>query len=203
MAPKRTNDGPAQQGGKLTVFFDYTCQHSYRLKELLRRISPQAHLDVSWKTLSLKEFGRHDDEPSFFDDAELSSFSILVLALAHAVPDIGFDRFHNAMFDAIHAEERELDREDLLEIAEDAGLDRKAFEASRKRWLKAVVKHHREGVERYNAHGTPTVVFGDSIAVYLRFAHPPATDDEARELWESVTAVARGHPGLLEFKRSV
>lgn len=190
-------------GSELTVFFDYTCQHSYRLKELLRRVSPIENLRVRWKTLSLKEFRRHEHEPSFFEDGDLTSFSILVLALAHAVPETGFDRYHNSMFDAIHAEERELDRDDLLQIAEDAGMDRKAFESLHKRWLKAVIKDHIEGVDKWNAHGTPTAVFDDSTAVYLRFDHPPESDEEAEELWKTVTGVARGHPDLLEFKRSV
>lgn len=187
---------------RLTVFFDYTCTHSYRLNELLKRITKKQDLTVKWRTLSLKEFRREEDEPSAFEEG-FSSFSLLALALAHGVPAKGFLQYHNTLFDAAHGKHLELTYEDLIGIAESAGLDPKKIKREGKAWLRAVVEDHHAGVHRWNAHGTPTAVFDGKIAAYLRLNGVPANDRDATKLWNTILKVARGHPDLIEYKRSV
>lgn len=184
------------------MFFDYTCAHSYRMSSVLRRVAPSRGLEIRWRTLSLKEFKRPATEPSLFAGDGVHGFSLLALALSHAVRPHDHAGFHDRLFDLIHGDHRALTREDLLAIAGGAGLDAAAFQADEARWLAEVEAEHREGVERWHAHGTPTLVFETGPAVYVRLVRPPSDDADAARIWASIEQLALHAPEVLELKRS-
>lgn len=171
---------------KPVVYFDYTCGDSHRLKLLLDRLG----LDVEWKTFSLKENKRHEDEPSLLEGEEISSISVWALALSHAVRGLDFDRYHSTVFDGFHEEGRRLTTDEILGVAEQAGVDPEEFRRYEGEWLRRVASEHRGAVEKLGVFGTPTVLFPDGGKLYVELAHVPETLETAKEVWSLMEQVA-------------
>ncbi len=125
----------------MNVFFDYTCPYSYRALPWIEAVV-RGGVDVSWRTFSLKEANRDRDSASPFDDPEISSISVVALALAQAAKEAEFDHYHRSVFNAIHDDGRRLDERELLALAAAAGVDVARFERERRRWLAAVAQDH-------------------------------------------------------------
>ena len=76
----------------LTVYFDYTCQYSYRAMHWLDRArEARPELTVHWATFSLKEVNREEDEPSWVTADSPPSIGVFAQALAHAAREADFD----------------------------------------------------------------------------------------------------------------
>ncbi len=183
------------------VFFDYTCPYSYRVLPWIEAVV-RAGRDVAvcWRTFSLKEANHDQGTPSPFDDPEISSISVLALALAHAARKAEFDRYHRSVFEAMHRDGRRLGEGELLALAAAAGVDVATFEQERPRWLAAVAQDHREGVARYGAFGTPTLVLDEGEVVFVKLSSTPQPGQELG-LWESLRTVAQCFPEFVEIKR--
>jgi 2-hydroxychromene-2-carboxylate isomerase len=178
----------------LPVYFDYTCRYSYRAMHWLDRVAaarPDVHVD--WRTFSLKEVNRPEDEPPYLRAGAEPSVSVLALALSHAARDADFSRYHHAVFEAMHGEERKLGEEDLLTIAKDAGV----IDFDRDRWTASVGAEHKEAVAMRGVYGTPTLIFGGAGS-YIRLTDFPETDEEALALLDSVAGIAAGRINLVE-----
>jgi protein-disulfide isomerase-like protein with CxxC motif len=181
------------------VYYDYTCSDSHRLKQLFDRLGRKP----KWRTFSLKENKRHDDEPSFFEGNEISSISILALALAHSLRDLDFYKFHSEVFDAFHEEGRRLTRDEILLMADKSGLEPASFHKSERDWLARVAAEHRHAVEVLGVFGTPTVILGESQMLYVELAQVPETARAAKEVWSLIEKVAsRSEIGQLERPES-
>lgn len=191
---------------RITVYYDYTCPYSYRILRWLDAVKQTGReFTLTWRTFSLKEVNRRADEDSFLTDSPEQSVSILALMLAKAAQANGtevFDRFHEATFEAMQGQHRKLEKLDLLGLARDAGVDVDRFEkeSAQRKWLAAVRTDHREGVERWNVFGTPTLVFEDETAAYLKFTAVPPSPAEAAEVLDALLCLARCHPELVEIK---
>lgn len=181
----------------VTISYDYTCPYSYRAFRWFSRLQESVpDLEVRWATFSLKEANRDADSPSPFDDPEISSASVLALALAHAARQADFARYHTAVFEAMQA--RRVGEADLLAAAADAGVDTGAFDLERRQWLGRVAEEHRDARAR-GVFGTPTLAFDDALAFVKLAELPPAGDDA--EVWNSLCVLARCHPEFVEIKR--
>jgi predicted DsbA family dithiol-disulfide isomerase len=187
---------------EVTCYFDYMCPYSYKMFLWLRGIREQgAELKTEWRTFSLKEANRRPDEPSSFEDKE--NLSTLALALAHAARTADFNHYHSSMFQAMHRGgrgRRELDEDDVLKIAVDAGVDVGAFERDRDRLMSAVAEEHRSGAEGHNIFGTPTLILNGRTSVFLKLGEPPPPGEEDH-VWNSLCCIATCYPELLEIKR--
>jgi protein-disulfide isomerase-like protein with CxxC motif len=181
----------------LAVYYDYTCTYSYRAMHWLDRVPG---VSVDWKTFSLKEVNRKADEPSFVEADSPHSRSIFALALAHAAREADFDRYHRAVFEAMHAEERRLTDSDLLGMAASAGVDVEAFEASRGSWVARVGAEHRDAVARWGAYGTPTLIL-DGAAGYVQLAEVPGREEAALDLLGALNGIASSPATLAEIFR--
>ena len=185
----------------LTVYFDYTCQYSYRAMHWLDRArEARPDLVVDWATFSLKEVNREEEEPSWVTADSPPSIGVFAQALAHAARDADFERYHRSVFDAMQGEHRKLGEEELLGFAAAAGVDVERFLAERGRWTAFVGAEHREAVARYGAYGTPTVIL-DGAAAYLRLHEEPPTTKEAIGLLDSLSGLAESPADLVELFR--
>ncbi len=182
---------------QVTIYYDYSCPYSQRAFQWFRRLQEAVPgLELSWATFSLKEVNRDASTPSPFTGPEISSVSVLALALAHAARQADFDCYHQAVFDAM--QERRVDERNLLAAAADAGVDTGAFDLDRQHWLGHVAEEHGEA-QALGVFGTPTLVFDDAVAFVKLAELPPPHDDV--ELWHSLCVLARCHPELVEIKR--
>lgn len=186
---------------RLTVFYDYTCGYSFRVWRWLDGVRGRRDdLEVRWATFSLKEANREEGAPSLFEDDEISSISVLALALGHAARERDFEGYHRSVFEAMHGEGARLERGDLLRVAAATGVDVAAFERERPRWLRAVAGEHAGARDGWGVFGTPTLVLGDGSAVFLKFAEQPEPED-AERLLDALWTISVSHPELVEIKR--
>jgi hypothetical protein len=65
--------------------------------------------------------------------------------------------------------------------------------------LTEVRDEHLDAVERYGAHGVPTIVFEDGYAVYGPVVVPAPDGDDALALWDVVRSMRR-FPNLYELR---
>lgn len=68
--------------------------------------------------------------------------------------------------------------------------------------LDAVGHDHEEGVNTYGVFGTPTFVFPDGRAAYLRL-RPLPPEPEMMAVWQQLEAIMEERPYILEIKRPV
>lgn len=182
---------------QVKIYYDYSCPYSYRAFQWFRRLQTTVpDLEVVWATFSLKEAKRDSSEPSPFDGPDISSVSVLALALAHAARQADFAGYHQAVFDAMQA--RRLDEGDVLAAAADAGVDTGAFDLDRQQWLGRLAEEHGEA-QAFGVFGTPTLAIDDALAFVKLAELPPRHDDV--EVWHSLCVLTRCHPELLEIKR--
>lgn len=181
----------------LAVYYDYTCRYSYRaLHWLDRAVAARPALKVDWRTFSLKEVNRPEDEPPYLRAGAEPSVSVLALALGHAAREADFSHYHHTVFEAMHGEERKLGEDDLLAIAKDAGVT----DFDRDRWTTEVGAEHKEAVALHGVYGTPTLLF-DGAGSYIRLTGFPESDEEALTLLDSLDGVAAGRVNLVEVFR--
>jgi predicted DsbA family dithiol-disulfide isomerase len=186
---------------QLTVYYDYTCRYSYRALhwlDLAREARPE--LEVSWSTFSLKEVNRDPEEQPWVMATSPPSVSVFALALAHAAREADFDRYHRAVFEAMHGEERKIGDEELLKFAADAGVDPERAATDRGRWVASVGGEHRDAVARLGVYGTPTLFQRDS-GTYLRLHEIPPSPDDAIALLDSLAGLAASTADLVELFR--
>lgn len=114
-----------------------------------------------------------------------------------------FERLHMPLLEARHRDGRDLgERAVVLEAATEAGLDRERFERDLDdpSTLDALARDHTHGVEAYGVFGTPTFVFPNGAAAYLRM-RPAPEGDEALAAFEELMRVIAEEPYVLEVKR--
>jgi hypothetical protein len=191
--------GPAEDhdsGARITVWYDYTCGDSYRFKELIDRLGQRAR----WRTVSLKELSRHDDEPSLFGSPDTDSISVFAIEVTQAARHHDFQQFHEELFSAFHKREAKITTDDVLAIAEGSGLDPSEFLANRMAWSEQAAEEHREAVEEWGVFGTPTLVIDGSTPLYIELSEIPDSPNEAQRIWSAIESVL-STPGLKEVKR--
>jgi hypothetical protein len=113
-----------------------------------------------------------------------------------------FDRFHRALLQAKHQDDRSLAQpETLLHAAETAELDMVQFRESLgdPSCLERLAADHTRA-KSMDVFGTPTFVFPGAVPVYLKLSRIP-DPAEALEFWEEFHRVVTGMPFVLEIKR--
>lgn len=185
---------------RITCYFDYTCSYSYRAWLWFERLGTTEELEVNWSSFVLKEINRQEGEISALVGPTIESVAALALALGEALRGHdGWERYHAATFRAMHSGEERPGADDIIRLAAEAGLDVDEFRNDQARWLAAVRASHVDGVERLGVFGTPTVVFDNDTAIYLKLQGLPTGDDH--KLWDSLTAIGRSFPAVVELKR--
>ncbi len=105
------------------------------------------------------------------------------------------------VLDAKHTDNQDIKKKDtLIEAARTAGLDVARFEADMTSpdSLKQVAREHESAVEN-GIFGTPTLVFEDGTAAYLKMHTPP--EQESVAAFEHIMWLARGRTYFGELKR--
>jgi predicted DsbA family dithiol-disulfide isomerase len=173
------------------VYGDYVCPFSYIGDARLRRLAEAESLEIRWRPFELhpalpaeglpvREAGYPPDEWSDavqkleamamgldlpFHVPDFVANSHLALQVGEFARDLGAEAHravHAALYRAYFVEGRNLGRrEDVLDVAESAGLDREAVERALEdgRYEDELERATAEA-ERYEITGTPTFLFG-------------------------------------------
>jgi len=81
---------------------------------------------------------------------------------------------------AKHEQQRDIaDVNTLIEVANNTGLEMKQFRTSlsNRGLLAKLAKDHTFAVEELNIFGTPTLVFPEKQAIFLKMSPPPSPDE--------------------------
>lgn len=114
-----------------------------------------------------------------------------------------FDRFHHGLLRAKHEDGSDHGRPATLRsVAEAAGLDLDRFEHDRtdRSYLAKIGEDYTDARERHGVFGTPTFVFPNGAAAYLKTLPAPPPDD-ALLFFEEFVRTVRDRPFVTEIKR--
>ena len=143
------------------------------------------------------------EQPANYRSKGLTGFRAWLAARRQG--EDAFKRFHLALLDAKHANGKDHGKkETLLDAAREAGLDVEKFEQDLedRSQLGTVGEDYMDGKSRLGVFGTPTFVFGNEQAAYLKI-NPKSIPEgqEAVTFFEEFVRVGRDQPDVMEIKR--
>ncbi len=165
------------------------------------------NLDITWKNFSLEQVNSKNgpdwkvwEQPDAYESREL--LAVRAAEAARLQGKEPFERFHLALLKARHEERQRINQTDvLIEVAKKAGIDVERFEEDLKNreLLKILARDHTEAVEKFGVFGTPTFVFGNGGAAYLKMYIPP--DEDSISVFEHLVALMNHRLYFGELKR--
>ena len=166
-------------------------------------------LDIAWKFFSLDQVSsQRGPEWKVWDQPEgeqgRSMLSLRAGAAARRRGKEAFDRFHLALLRARHGGGQRIPLNEpgpVVEVARQAGLDVARFNEDfhDPESLREIARDHTEAVEKHGVFGTPTFVFENGNAVFLKTFIPP--EDDSVAFFEHFTALMAHRPYIGEMKR--
>ena len=191
------------------LFYDYLCPFVYRAAEMLEivRNSGERKVDIAWRYFSLSQVNSHQDSWTVWDApaTEVVKGRLAFAAAEAARRQGGFDALHMNLLRARHRDRLNIDDPEVVEdVAQRSGLDMDRFrrDVADPEILAALARDHTEAVSRHGVFGTPTFVFKQGAAAYVRLSNPNLDGDAVRVFDEIVTVASR-EPAILEIKRPV
>ncbi len=189
------------------VYYDYRCPYVYRASVLLENVREMgAHdLTVHWRYFSLTQVNSKDEGWTVWDApaSEAVKGRLSFNAAEAARRQHRFDGFHMAMLHARHRDRLDIDDANVVErVAGESGLDLERFRAdvADPNTMNALARDHRHGVTAHGVFGTPTFVFPNGAAAYVRLSEVPSSSDSAG-IFERLVSIAADEPRILEIKR--
>lgn len=165
------------------------------------------NLQIQWRGFLLEQANNKQgpdwklwEQPADYPFRSLPALRAAEAARLHS-PE-AFDRFHLALLKARHEERKNItDQSVLSDIARSTGLDPAQIhrDAAGEDLLKKIVSDHTEAVEKFGVFGTPTFVFPNGSAAFLKLLKPPEKD--ASSLLDLLSDVMENRPYVGEIKR--
>ena len=188
-------------------FYDYMCPFVYRASVLLQNVgrSSNPRLNVAWRYFSLTQVNSKDDGWTVWDApaSETVRGRLAFKAAEASRRQSRFDDFHMPLLEARHRDRLDIDQIEVVErVAVDCGLDLVRFrkDLADPLILESLARDHTQAVSVHGVFGTPTFVFPDGAAAYVRLAEAPNHAESSR-VFERVVLIAAGEPSILELKR--
>jgi predicted DsbA family dithiol-disulfide isomerase len=193
---------------RFEVFFDYLCPFVYRAAQLIDAVGASGRRDiaVSWRYFSLTQVNSKDDGWTVWDAplAETVRGRLAFQAAEAAKRQGRFEAMHWRLLRARHRDRLDLDDANVVEeVAAGAGLDAERFrrDLGERSTLDALATDHRAAVAEHGVFGTPTFVFGDGSAAYVRLSPATLEGDGAVDIFDRLMNVVAAEPRILEIKR--
>jgi len=196
----------------IDVYYDYGCPYVYAAAIWLRDLQCKLGdgLEINWKYFPLEQVNSGEDEdwklweqPLSFTSRGRTAFHGAIAARRQG--EEAFEKFHFALLDAKHVDGQNLGRRQVVvEVAKSAGLDIEAFERDLDdvSLLADLGEDYEEGRSEYGVFGTPTLVFANGEAAYLKM-RPAPEKERTLEVWAKVRALIEDEPDIAEIKRPI
>lgn len=175
-----------------------------RVKRLYKK-----ELELTWKSFSLDQINhKHGPDWKVWEQPDsYISRSLLSLRAGEAARLQGkqpFEKFHMALLNARHSGHKRIHLNQigpLIEVARDVELDVEQFQKDLedRSLLQVIAQDHTEATEIYGIFGTPTLVFDNGNAAYVKTFLPPLED--TIPFFEHFVELASERPYLGELKR--
>ncbi len=194
----------------LDIYFDYLCPFVYRANAWLEKVQEGmgGGLSIRWRYFSLEQVNSQQgpewklwEQPDDFASRGLWAFRAAEAARGQG--EVSFERFHSALLHARHQQGKDIaDRGVLADVASVAGLEISRFreDLARRELLARLAEDHTAAVEQFGVFGTPTIVFPDGQAVFIKLTEipPPA---EALAVFHELQQLATARTYVREVKR--
>ena len=165
-------------------------------------------LTINWRYFSLEQVNNQQgpqwkiwEQPKDYVSRGLHAF--WAAEAARNQGEAIFQSFHIALLRAKHEGHRDIaDINTLIEIAESVGLEMNKFQKdiSSRQLLVKLAEDHTFAVETLSIFGTPTLVFPERQAIYLKMASPPLPA-ESLSVFTELSQLATRRRYILEIKR--
>ncbi len=180
----------------VTFYFDPMCPYAYQSSVWIREVRKLVDLDVTWRFFSLEEVNLVEgkahpwERPWSYGFGQMRVGALIRRELGNDALDRWYAAVGRAFFyDGIKTH----DPARHTEVITEAGFDPTFVEraVADESTLTDVRDEHVDAVERYGAHGVPTVIVGNGYAVYGPVVVPAPTGDDAVALWDIVRSMPR------------
>jgi predicted DsbA family dithiol-disulfide isomerase len=193
------------------VYFDFSCPYVHSAAAWLREVNRQlgeSGIEVTWKFFPLEQVNAAEDADTPIwdlppDRRSRGRDSLHAAAAARRQGREAFERFHAALLTLKHEEGQDHGKRSTLEeAASRARLDLTLFVADLedRSLLKEIESDYVAGRDGFGVFGTPTFVFPNGQAAYLRIM-PPPSPEEAVAFWLDFVRDVRDRQYLHEIKR--
>ena len=165
-------------------------------------------LVINWWFFSLEQVNSQQgpdwkvwEQPADYPSRGLGAFR--AAGAARNQGEVAFDAFHNALLKARHEQRQDIANTSVLEgVAESANLDMSRFKSDLESSepLTDLARDHTHAVETLGVFGTPTLVFPENQAVFLKMTPPPSAE-ESLAVFDEVRQIASQRRNIQELKR--
>jgi len=164
-------------------------------------------LDVEWRPFVLEQVNYHGAEEWYaWDQPSDKMRGVLALRAAEAARSQGhdaFERMHYALLEARHVHHKTLNQEQtIVEAARQAGLDVEQLlrDIRDPGVSQRIGASHMGSLDHIGVFGTPTLIFEDGRAAFLRLK-PTPPKSEALRVFNQVKDLVVDRPFIDELKR--
>ncbi len=194
----------------IDVFFDFGCPYVYNAAVWLQKVKEDmgGKLAINWKYFSLEQVNSQNgpdwklwEQPEDYPSRGRRAFQAAEAARRQS--EAAFSRFHMALLRARHEQSRDIaDVNTLIEVAKSAGLEMPRFREglSNRQLLSKLAEDHTLAVETLGVFGTPTLVFPEGQAVFLKMM-PAPPPEECLQLFTEIRHLAEQRQYVQEVKR--
>jgi predicted DsbA family dithiol-disulfide isomerase len=140
------------------------------------------------------------EQPEDYPSRGLRAFRAAEAARSQG--ETAFDSFHMALLRARHEQHRDIaDNDTLLEVAESVDLNPSQFQENLadRQLLAKLAEDHTFAVESLGIFGTPTLVFQERQAIFLKISPPPP--DECVAVFTELHRLVERRRYIQEIKR--
>lgn len=166
------------------------------------------NLTLNWRYFSLEQANQQQEpqwklweQPEGHPSRGLRAF--WAAEAARRQGEDAFDCFHIALLRARHEQQRDIaDMNTLAEVAKSAGLDMTRFQKdlADRRLLMKLAEDHAFAVETLGIFGSPTLVFPQRQAIFVKMSASPAPED-CLPVFIELRHLADRRPYIRELKR--
>ena len=166
-----------------------------------------SEITINWKYFSLEQVNsQQGPEWKIWEQSEdYPSRGLLAFSAAESArrqSEATFDSFHMALLKARHEQRKDIASIDtLIEIAEGVGLEMPRFRKDIRdpKLLARLAKDHTYAVDTLGVFGTPTLVFPEEQAVFLKMTVPPP--EECLSIFNELRNLVERRQYIREVKR--
>ena len=171
----------------LDIYFDFLWPYVYYASVWLQRVKEDSgtKLTIIWKYFSLEQVNSEQGpqwkiwkQPEAYPSRGLLAFRAAEAARQQG--ETAFASFHSALLRARHKQHQDIaDIGTLTEVAKsiDLEMDRFQKDIGNRKLLTKLGEDHTFAVETLGIFGTPTLVFPERQAIFLKLSSPPPPEE--------------------------
>ena len=193
----------------LDVYYDYLWPYVYNVAVWLQKVEKEMgpKLAINWRYFSLEQVNSQQEpgwkiweQPEDYPSRGLGAFRAAEAARRQG--ESAYDSFHIALLKARHKQRKDIaDMGTLNQIAESVKLLMAQFQKDfiDRKILAKLAEDHTFAVEVLGILGTPTLVFPENQAIFLKMS--PPLPEEGLSVFNEIRALAERRRNIQEIKR--